>query len=143
MTWNYPPVSNILMLSTCFHYSFYARRIMINHRKNHFRIILLSIIISVITFSLCCCGIDTKTVAGSAGQLNQTEVTDEEASEEGESPDLQNEDASEESDEVMVWVSKTGKCYHCKPTCSNMRDPWQIPLSRAKKTKRACKTCYK
>ena len=36
-----------------------------------------------------------------------------------------------ENTETMVWVSKTGSKYHSSPTCSNMKNPTQIPLSTA------------
>lgn len=34
---------------------------------------------------------------------------------------------------VTVWYSKSGKKYHSKSTCSNMKKPMQITLSEAKK----------
>lgn len=50
--------------------------------------------------------------------------------------------AAEAAKEQMVWVSRTGECYHSNPYCSRMKDPWQIPLSEAERTRRPCKKCY-
>lgn len=50
--------------------------------------------------------------------------------------------AAEAAKEQMVWVSRTGECYHSNPYCSRMKDPWQIPLSDAERTRRPCKKCY-
>ena len=53
------------------------------------------------------------------------------------------EEEAEVVDEEMVWLSRTGKCYHCKRTCSNMKDPIQVPLSEVlRKNKTACTKCY-
>lgn len=40
---------------------------------------------------------------------------------------------SKEADpsEQMVWIPKKGSKYHKTPTCSNMADPQQVPLSTA------------
>lgn len=51
-------------------------------------------------------------------------------------------EADKKAKETMVWISKTGKCYHSKSTCSNMRNPWQVPLSEAKRDRKACTKCY-
>ena len=51
--------------------------------------------------------------------------------------------AEEAAQEQMVWISKSGSCYHSKSSCSGMKDPWQVTLSKAKSmNKRACKKCY-
>lgn len=51
--------------------------------------------------------------------------------------------AEEKATEPMVWISGSGKCYHSKQSCSNMRDPWQVPLSKAQSMHRkACSKCY-
>ena len=50
--------------------------------------------------------------------------------------------AAEAAKEQMVWVSRTGHCYHSNPSCSRMKDPWQVPLSEAQRTKDPCKKCY-
>lgn len=44
----------------------------------------------------------------------------------------------------MVWISFTGKKYHKKSTCSNMKGSSQVSLKRAISMGRdACKKCYK
>ena len=41
-----------------------------------------------------------------------------------------------------VWVPRTGKKYHYKKSCSNMRNPKKVTISYAKKMKyTACKKC--
>ncbi len=51
--------------------------------------------------------------------------------------------AKAEAEEEMVWISESGKCYHSKQSCSNMRDPWQVPLSKAQSMDRKpCSKCY-
>lgn len=46
--------------------------------------------------------------------------------------------------EQMVWVpTHGGKKYHSKSTCSNMKDPKKVTLSKAKAEGfTACKKCY-
>ena len=46
--------------------------------------------------------------------------------------------------EEMVWIpTHGGKKYHKKSTCSNMKDPEKVTLSKAKeKGFTACKKCY-
>lgn len=46
--------------------------------------------------------------------------------------------------EQMVWVpTHSGKKYHSKSTCSNMKDPEKVTLSKAKAEGfTACKKCY-
>ena len=45
--------------------------------------------------------------------------------------------------EQMVWVAVTFKKYHSKSTCSNMKDPEKVTLSKAKAEGfTACKKCY-
>lgn len=46
--------------------------------------------------------------------------------------------------EEMVWIpTHGGKKYHSKSTCSNMKDPEKVTLSKAKeKGFTACKKCY-
>ena len=46
--------------------------------------------------------------------------------------------------EQMVWVpTHGGKKYHSKSTCSNMKDPEKVTLSKAKAEGfTACKKCY-
>ena len=111
------------------------------------RNILIFVLVIMITMLLCCCGIDTSTVAGSATNvINSKDYDDSDTDSdyyETEDDDLEElETSEEEADEQMVWVSRTGKCYHSKSSCSNMKDPWQIPLSEAQKTKKPCKKCY-
>lgn len=40
---------------------------------------------------------------------------------------------SSTSIEQMVWVPRSGKKYHKKSTCSNMKNPRQVTVSEAKK----------
>lgn len=113
------------------------------------RKILIFVLAIMITMALCCCGLDTSTVAGSASKVINNEDYDDsdDYSDNYEAFDFdlddESEDMEDEIDEPMVWVSKTGKCYHSKSSCSNMNDPWQIPLSKAlEEHKKACKKCY-
>ena len=39
---------------------------------------------------------------------------------------------TEEKKESMVWIPKTGKKYHSKSSCSNMKNPSHVSLSTAK-----------
>ena len=44
---------------------------------------------------------------------------------------------------VMVWISKTGKKYHSKASCSNMKNPSQVDISVAKNSGLdPCSKCY-
>ena len=44
---------------------------------------------------------------------------------------------------TYVWIPKTGKKYHKYKTCSNMKDPSKVTLSKAKSMGyTACKKCY-
>lgn len=53
------------------------------------------------------------------------------------------ESATEEEQETMVWISGSGNCYHSKQSCSNMKNPVQVTLSKAESmNKRPCKKCY-
>ena len=48
-----------------------------------------------------------------------------------------------EDTEEMVWVSRTGECYHNNPNCSNMKNPDYMTLSEAEDLgRRPCKKCY-
>ena len=40
--------------------------------------------------------------------------------------------ASESPREVMVWAPRTGKKYHSKATCSNMKNPSEVTIGEAK-----------
>lgn len=44
--------------------------------------------------------------------------------------------------EQMVWISGNGEKYHSKSSCSNMKDPVQIPLSQAENSYKPCSKCY-
>lgn len=51
--------------------------------------------------------------------------------------------AVDEEQEIMVWISESGNCYHSKQSCSNMKNPVQVTLSKAQSmNKRPCKKCY-
>lgn len=46
-------------------------------------------------------------------------------------------------DSLMVWIVSTGKKYHKKSTCSNMKGSYQVSLKRAIAMGRGpCKKCY-
>ncbi len=48
------------------------------------------------------------------------------------------------SNSDMVWIVNTGKKYHNNPYCSNMNNPFQIPLDEAISMGREpCKKCHK
>lgn len=50
---------------------------------------------------------------------------------------------AEAEQETMVWISRTGSCYHSKQSCSNMKNPTQVTLSKAQgMNKKPCKKCY-
>lgn len=34
-------------------------------------------------------------------------------------------------EEILFWISKTGKRYHSKPDCSNMKNPLQVTINEA------------
>ena len=53
------------------------------------------------------------------------------------------EGVAEEEQETMVWISGSGSCYHSKQSCSNMKNPTHVTLSKAQSmNKRPCKKCY-
>ena len=44
----------------------------------------------------------------------------------------------------MVWIVDTGKKYHRKSTCSNMKNPYQLSKDETRARGRdACKKCYR
>ncbi len=44
---------------------------------------------------------------------------------------------------VTVYISKTGKCYHSKSTCSNMKNPSAVSIEKAISMGREpCSKCY-
>ena len=50
--------------------------------------------------------------------------------------------AQTEPEEAMVWIPSSGSKYHNKSSCSNMKNPTQVPLSEAKQNYSPCKKCY-
>ena len=51
--------------------------------------------------------------------------------------------AAEAEKETMVWIPRTGSCYHSNQYCSNMKNPTEVSLSTAERMGyRACKKCY-
>lgn len=45
--------------------------------------------------------------------------------------------------EVFVWISKTGKRYHSTPECSNMKQPLQVSIYEAEiRSYTPCMKCY-
>lgn len=112
---------------------------------------LVAILVSV--FLLAGCGIEGLS-ASTYNASNNTE--DQNYSDEVNMPDESENDitAEEESDldveasaaqedELMVWIPRTGKMYHSKPTCSNMKNPKQVPISEALKLKKKeCSKCW-
>ena len=60
-------------------------------------------------------------------------------------PETEKPDNSVATDEKvqMVWVTESGKRYHSRSTCSNMKSPRQIPLEDAKdQGYTACQKCH-
>ncbi len=51
--------------------------------------------------------------------------------------------AAQPAGETIVYIDRSSKKYHSKPTCSGMKNPKSIPLSQAKKKYTACKKCCK
>ena len=115
-------------------------------------ILFLIMLVSALTI-LTSCGIDSSSLSASASMPmeSETEVTKQHLddvaveNEQVQVTDIvgEDEEEAEATDEEMVWLSRTGKCYHSKSSCSNMKDPVQVPLSEAlKKKKIACSKCY-
>ena len=53
------------------------------------------------------------------------------------------EEARQETQGVMVWIPRTGSCYHSNQFCSNMKNPSKVTLSEAESWGyRACKRCH-
>ena len=45
--------------------------------------------------------------------------------------------------EIMVWIPKSGKKYHSTPSCSNMKNPSEVTLSKAIESKyEPCSKCH-
>lgn len=73
----------------------------------------------------------------------EKKAEEERQAKEAEEARLAAEAAASDTQEQLVWVSSNGHCYHSRSSCSNMKDPWQVTLSKAKGMgKRACKKCY-
>lgn len=50
---------------------------------------------------------------------------------------------TEAPQEEQVWISRTGSKYHSNSSCSGMKGPSQVPISRAESMgKTPCKKCY-
>lgn len=48
-----------------------------------------------------------------------------------------------DASEPTVWISKTGKKYHCDKDCSNMKNPSKVTISKAEaKGLKPCSKCY-
>ena len=91
-------------------------------------LILISVLLLTFTVFLCCCGIDTSTVAGSASQVvqqdeNEDEVTDElddeylDDSLESEEPEELTEDSDEEDGTTITYVLNTNTKKFHYPDC--------------------------
>lgn len=53
------------------------------------------------------------------------------------------ESTKEDSGVEKVWISKSGKKYHRNSSCSNMKNPKQIPIDEAEaQGRQPCKKCY-
>lgn len=51
--------------------------------------------------------------------------------------------AKQPAQESMVWIPRTGSKYHSRSSCSNMKNPSQVPLSQAQASGyEPCKKCY-
>ncbi len=47
------------------------------------------------------------------------------------------------TEEILVWISKTGKRYHLTPDCSDMKLPLQVTLEEAElRDYTPCLKCY-
>jgi len=47
------------------------------------------------------------------------------------------------TEEILVWISKTGKRYHSTPDCSDMKKPLQVTLEEAEtRDYTPCLRCY-
>ena len=52
------------------------------------------------------------------------------------------EQAAQQPQEQMVWIPKSGKCYHYNSSCSKMKNPTQVTISQAiKRGYKACSKC--
>lgn len=52
-------------------------------------------------------------------------------------------DNSDQEQQDMVWVNGTGKKYHRRSDCSNMKNAYQVTVEEAENMgKVPCKKCY-
>ena len=52
-------------------------------------------------------------------------------------------ETTETTSEKMVWIPNSGTKYHSKPSCSNMKNPSQIALSKVKQLGyEPCSRCH-
>lgn len=50
---------------------------------------------------------------------------------------------SETPQETTVWIPRSGSKYHRSPSCSNMKNPTEVPISEAQaRGYKPCKSCY-
>lgn len=58
--------------------------------------------------------------------------------------EAQQETAAQDNNQVMVWIPKTGKKYHSKANCSNMKSPMEVTEDYAiSNSFERCKRCWK
>ena len=56
---------------------------------------------------------------------------------------FQEETEPQTTEEILVWISKTGERYHSTPDCSDMHFPLQVTLEDAKlRDYTPCMRCY-
>lgn len=90
--------------------------------------------------------LSTYDTSESSVSVSTNESQETSASEKTEDSGTKEESVSSETsqtEEVMVWITGTGTKYHEKENCSNMKNPSQISLTRAKNSGYTpCKKCY-
>ncbi len=58
-------------------------------------------------------------------------------------PESETQAEQTEKQEQMVWIPNSGSKYHSRSSCSNMKNPTQVTISRAKQLGyEACKKCW-
>lgn len=54
-----------------------------------------------------------------------------------------NKESTGVTEEILVWISKTGERYHSIPDCSNMKNPLQVTIEEAEiREYTPCMRCY-
>lgn len=83
------------------------------------------------------------TIHYATGDSSGPSTSNEAAEPAGSSTEASNTDNHSETNEEMVWISKSGSKYHNNPNCSNMKNPTQLTIEDAKQRGyEPCKKCY-